>query len=91
MFTSLFCLFRSRKGSSHLDNFEPIYGLPKRSLDEWLSRNPRLKEQYEKELVARLQNQAAANVGERGGRATKTLRALARAPWPLRPSAQRGR
>jgi hypothetical protein len=91
MFRSLFCFFRSSNGSSHLDKFEPIYGLPTRSLDEWLSRNPRLKEEYEKELAARLQSQATANVGVRGGQATKTWRALARAAWPLRLSAQRVR
>lgn len=38
---------------TELDNFEPIYGLPKRSLDEWLSQNPALKKDYEAELRAR--------------------------------------
>lgn len=38
---------------SELDKFEPIYGLPKRSLDEWLSRNPALRNEYEAELRAR--------------------------------------
>lgn len=41
------------KDDSILDNFDPIYGLPKRALDEWLSRNPKLKKEYESELMAR--------------------------------------
>jgi hypothetical protein len=41
------------KGNSELDNFDPIYGLPKHSLDEWLARNPTLKKKYESELMAR--------------------------------------
>ncbi|MCA9212935.1 MAG: hypothetical protein KDB27_07720 [Planctomycetales bacterium] len=36
-----------------LNKFDPIYGLPKRSLDEWLSRNPSLKRDYEAKLRAR--------------------------------------
>lgn len=46
--------------SKELDKFEPIYGLPKRSLDEWLSRNPKLKKEYERELAARLLRSRAA-------------------------------
>jgi hypothetical protein len=46
--------------STELDKFEPIYGLPKRSLDEWLSRNPKLKKEYERELATRLQRSHAA-------------------------------
>lgn len=46
--------------STELDGFEPIYGLPKRSLDEWLSRNATLKKGYDLELVARLQRSRAA-------------------------------
>lgn len=45
--------------STELDKFEPIYGLPKRSLDEWLSRNPQLKKDYERELLARVQRSRA--------------------------------
>ena len=44
---------------TELDQFEPIYGLPKRSLDEWLSRNPQLKRHYDEELAARLQRSRA--------------------------------
>ena len=43
-----FCgLVKDERG---LDQFEPVYGLPTRSLNEWLSRNPALKEEYEAEL-----------------------------------------
>ena len=27
--------------------FDPVYGLPKRAIEEWLERNPRLREEYE--------------------------------------------
>ena len=30
--------------------FEPVFGLPKRSLDEWLSRHPSMRERYDAEL-----------------------------------------
>jgi hypothetical protein len=40
-------------GSRELAKFEPIYGLPKQSLDAWLSRNPQLKKAYELKLQAR--------------------------------------
>jgi len=36
-----------------LDKYERIYGLPRKSLDEWLSRNPVMKREYEAELRAR--------------------------------------
>lgn len=35
------------------NRFEPIYGFPTRSIDEWLARNPKLKEKYDAELLAR--------------------------------------
>lgn len=31
--------------------FEPVYGLPKWSLEEWLSRNPALRENYAADLA----------------------------------------
>lgn len=27
--------------------YDPVYGLPKRAVREWLARNPRLREEYE--------------------------------------------
>lgn len=39
--------------SSDADRFEPIYGMTMRSRNEWLSRNPRLKEDYNATLFAR--------------------------------------
>jgi hypothetical protein len=53
---------------SELEAFEPIYGLPTRSLDEWLSRNPQLKKEYEIELAARLRrDQSIRDVKARRG------------------------
>lgn len=43
-----FGIIRDERGP---DEFEPIYGLPKRSLDEWLSRNPALRKDYDAELL----------------------------------------
>jgi hypothetical protein len=31
--------------------FEPVFGLPRRSLDEWLSRHPSMRETYDAELA----------------------------------------
>lgn len=50
--------FTTDSDSMDSSKFEPIYGLPKRALAEWLSRNPTLKAEYEKELLAR-SNRAA--------------------------------
>lgn len=53
MFTSLLRYFGIVDRTAEHDTFEPIYGLPKQALDEWLSRNPRLKRDYLRELSAR--------------------------------------
>lgn len=53
MCESLRRFFSVGNAPTELDAFEPIYGLPKRSLDEWLSRNPRLKKEYDAKLRAR--------------------------------------
>jgi hypothetical protein len=60
MLNSLLHCAGTDSGSTDIDKFEPIYGLPKRSLDEWMSRNPKLKEEYEEELSVRLQRRRAA-------------------------------
>lgn len=36
------------------EHFDPIYGLPYPALNEWLSRNPQLQEEYDAELTTRL-------------------------------------
>jgi hypothetical protein len=46
--------FLGSRRAKELSRFEPIYGLPRRSLDEWLARNPQLRKEYEIELAARL-------------------------------------
>src|SRR5690606_3629285 len=48
------------KNKRVLDQFEPIYGLPTRSLDEWLSRNPARKKVYEAELLNRSRRSCSA-------------------------------
>ncbi len=53
MFKSLLRFFGLAKENSRLDNFDPLYGLPKQSLDDWLSRNPKLKREYARKLAAR--------------------------------------
>ena len=45
--------FRSAEGSSTISQFEPIYGLPISSLEQWLLRNPKLKESYDATMSAR--------------------------------------
>jgi hypothetical protein len=35
------------------DQYDPVYGLPRRSLEEWLARNPDVKDEYEAELRRR--------------------------------------
>jgi len=61
-----------------MNRFEPIYGLTKRSLDDWLARNPRLRQQYDEQLAARAQREAAK-------RAAKTRRTWS---WPCRGGLQ---
>jgi len=77
--------------STESDKFEPIYGLPKRSLDEWLSRNSRLKMDYERELVARLQRSRNARDARSHRRdwAVRSWRYLVRAARSLRLLARR--
>jgi hypothetical protein len=53
MFKSVLRFFGLAKKSSERDNFDPLYGLPKQSLDEWLARNPKLKREYASQLAAR--------------------------------------
>jgi hypothetical protein len=53
MFGSLRRWFRISSPPSELEKFEPIYGLPHRALDEWLSQNSQLRKDYDIELAAR--------------------------------------
>jgi hypothetical protein len=46
-------LFGSDQADTLQDQYDPIYGLLYSALDEWLSRNPKLKEDYQAELRAR--------------------------------------
>lgn len=53
MLQSMLRFFGIRKDKKKSEDFDPIYGLPKQSLDDWLSRNPSLRKQHEAELLAR--------------------------------------
>ena len=48
--------------SAERDHYDPIYGLPKRSLEAWLLLNPQIKKQYEAELKTK----ATASTRESG-------------------------
>ena len=50
MIESLSRLFGFVADEENFENYEPIYGLPKQSLDEWLSRNPKLRQEYDATL-----------------------------------------
>jgi hypothetical protein len=53
MLKSLFRFFGFAKESVALEKFDPIYGLSKRSLEEWLSHNPALAKEYNAKLKIR--------------------------------------
>jgi hypothetical protein len=53
MIKSLLRFFGIVRDQRALDKFEPIYGLPTKSLDNWLSHNPALKKDYEAKLLIR--------------------------------------
>jgi hypothetical protein len=55
MLKRLWRLFRiaAESAESH-EEYDPVYGLPKRAVEEWLARNPQLREEYEvREWLAR--------------------------------------
>jgi hypothetical protein len=35
------------------EKYDPVYGLPQRAVDEWLARNPEIRDEYEATLRAR--------------------------------------
>lgn len=53
MFKTLMRYLRRSSKARDVDKGDPIYGLPKQSLQDWLSKNPLLKKDYESELLAR--------------------------------------
>jgi hypothetical protein len=38
---------RTGESTSAQAEYEPVYGLPRRAVEEWLARNPQLREEYE--------------------------------------------
>jgi len=53
MIKALRRLFGQMVDNSELDKYEPIYGMTRRSRDEWISRNPRLTKDYNAKLLTR--------------------------------------
>ena len=53
MFKWLLRFFGNVQVTPQLDEFEPIYGLPWASFEEWISRNPTLRKEYEAKLMVR--------------------------------------
>jgi hypothetical protein len=53
MWKRLLRLARHTRHEATLDKFDPVYGLAKEAIDEWLSRNPALKQRHEAELTRR--------------------------------------
>ena len=47
------------------DNFDPVFGLPKRSLEEWLARHPSMRTKYDAELSRRTRQSRRSFVEER--------------------------
>jgi hypothetical protein len=41
------------------DEYDPVYGLPRRAVDEWVARNPTLKTEYAAVLRARARSATA--------------------------------
>jgi hypothetical protein len=68
MIRSLLRFFNIIPDTANLDKYEPIYGLPTHSLDEWLSQNPELKKSYDVELRARKSRRRDRSKSRRGGR-----------------------
>jgi hypothetical protein len=40
---------RKAKAASDHAKYDPVYGFPKQTIEEWLARSPRLREKYELE------------------------------------------
>jgi hypothetical protein len=66
MFKTLLRLFR-RDATSRKSQFDPIYGLPNRAVNDWLHQNPDLKEVYKATLRARSLRRGMANSALRTG------------------------
>jgi len=46
------------ESTSSAAEYDPVYGLPIKSVERWLARNPRLREEYEAELRRRMDSPA---------------------------------
>ncbi len=42
------CFGFDKDGPAQRPEYDPVYGLPRRAVEEWLARNPRLREEYER-------------------------------------------
>jgi hypothetical protein len=77
-------LFGLGRDAAELDQFEPIHGLPQRSLDEWLANNSQLKKKYEVELSARLLRDRVVRGTRSQPRSWKPWKCLVQAASTLR-------
>ena len=83
MWASLLRLFKPSGGSDPMwHEYDPVYGLPGRALDEWLARNPALREEYDAAIRARA---SAHRVGRRGVNTSAPRPGLAAQESLLRP------
>jgi hypothetical protein len=46
---------KNGRSTSPDGEYEPVYGLPRHEVEQWLERNPHLREKYEAELQERKQ------------------------------------
>ncbi len=56
---------RSGGADSIRDRYDPVYGLPRLAVEEWLAHNPKLREEYEAVLRARAVESGADATGHR--------------------------
>ncbi len=71
MFGTLRRLVAISSTPRELERFEPIYGLPHRALQEWLSQNSQLRQDYDIELASRaLRGRATSECGGIEGNAS---------------------
>src|SRR5688572_7920797 len=55
MWKSLLRFFGVSRGTDSIrDQYDPVYGLPRRAVEDWLARNPQIREEYEAVLRARV-------------------------------------
>jgi hypothetical protein len=68
MWGALLRLFGGSGGTDPVrDRYDPVYGLPRRAVEEWLARNPGIRDEYEAELRARAVRRGGGGTDYPGG------------------------